>query len=110
MPRVILKPTEEERKQVKLLAAVGTNPQDIARLFHVSESTLQKYYREELFRGPLEAKARVDQTFLHLASSGKDPRATIAWVNRDDLRVSQGRAAHRAEIPDFIVASEKKAA
>jgi hypothetical protein len=43
MPRVILTPTEEDRRKVRTLSACGTEPDDIARYIGVSEKTLQKY-------------------------------------------------------------------
>jgi hypothetical protein len=111
MPRKKLKPTEEQRRQVKNLSAVGIKPDDIARYFRVSERTLTKYYREELFRGPLEANATVGKALLEMSSNGQAPAASIYWLKaRCGWREDQGGSAPPAVIPDFVVAWKKKAA
>ena len=111
MPRAILRPTEEQRGQVKLLAAVGIDLHNIARWFHVSEKTLLKYYREELFRGPMEANAKVGKTLLEMATNGNSPVATLFYLRtRAGYRENQSSDGRRVAMPDFIVASEKRAA
>jgi len=111
MPRKKLTPSEEQRRHVRSLAAVGTEPGDIARYFRVSLKTLQKYYKEELFRGPLEANAKVGKTLLDMACDGQTPVATIYWSRaRCRWNENQGGDARPAALPDFIVALEKKAA
>ena len=111
MPRKKLKPTKEQRLQVKSLAAVGTKPHDIARHAGVSEKTLLKYYKDELFRGPLEANAKVGKTLLEMACSGEKPLASIYWSKaRSGWKENQGGDAQPEAIPDFVVALEKKAA
>jgi len=111
MPRKQLKPTEEQRRQVKLLAAVGTPSHDIARYWGVSEKTLSKYYRQELFRGPLEANAKVGQSLYEMATDRKTPVATIYWSKaRCGWSEKQGGDVQPATVPDFVVALEKKAA
>jgi hypothetical protein len=92
------------------MAAVGIEPRDIALYHRVSLDTLRKHYKEELFQGPLEANAQVGKTLLEMSCNGKTPVASIYWTkarggwsenrNRDDLPVA---------IPDFVVATEKKA-
>jgi hypothetical protein len=111
MPRVILIPTEEQRKRVKWFAAVGIRLADIACYFHVSALTLQKYYREELFRGPLEANAKVGGTLYEMATNGVTPVATIFWQKaRAGWSENPDREAQSQAVPDFIVALDKKAA
>jgi hypothetical protein len=111
MPRKKLTPTEEQRRHVKFLAAIGTEPDDIARYFHVSLKTLLKYYKEEIFRGPFEANAKVGKTMLDMACDGQTPVATIYWTKaRCRWNEHQSEDARPATIPDFIVALEKKAA
>ncbi|MCU1335246.1 MAG: hypothetical protein JWO19_827 [Bryobacterales bacterium] len=89
MPRKKLTPTEEQR----------------------SLKTLLKYYKEEIFRGRLEADAKVGKTMLDMACDGQTPVATIhsskARFGWHDKSVGDVRPA---AIPDFIVALEKKAA
>jgi hypothetical protein len=111
MPRKKLTPTEEQRRHVKSLAAVGIEAEDIARYFGVSLKTLLKYYREELFRGPLEANARVGKTLLEMSCDGHTPVATIYSAKvRFPWRENSGGDVRPAAIPDFIVALDKKAA
>jgi hypothetical protein len=111
VPRKKLKPTEEQRRHVKTLSAVGIKPDDLARYFGVSEKTLAKYYREELFRGPLEANAKVGKALLEMSCNGHQPAASIYWSKaRGGWREGQGGDAPPAVIPDFVVAREKKAA
>jgi len=80
MPRKKLKPTEEQRLHVKSMAAFGTPSHDIARYLGVSEKTLLKYYGKEIFRGPLEANAKVGQSLLKMATDGETTAATIYWT------------------------------
>jgi hypothetical protein len=111
MPRKKLKPTEEQRRRVKNLSAVGIKPDDIARYFGVSEKTLAKYYREELFRGPLEANANVGKTLLKMSCNGQEPAASIYWTKaRCGWRENKGGDAPPPALPNFVVAWEKKAA
>lgn len=111
MPRKKLTPTDDQRRQVKSLAAVGTEPDDIARYLGVSLKTLLKYYKDEIFRGPLEANVKVNKTLLEMACDGQTPVATIYWSKaRCRWNENQGRDARPAAVPDFIVALDKKAA
>lgn len=111
MPRAKLTPTEEQRRHVKFLSAVGIEADDIARYFHVSLKTLLKYYKEEIFRGKLEANAKVGKTLLDMSCDGQTPVATIYWSKaRCRWNENQSRDARPGAIPDFIVALEKKAA
>jgi hypothetical protein len=110
MPRKKLTPTEEQRRHVKSLAAVGIETEDIARCFHVSVKTLLKYYKDEIFRGPLEANAGVGKTLLEMSCDGQTPAATIysakVRFGRHDKSSGDVRPA---AVPDFIVALDKKA-
>jgi hypothetical protein len=111
MPRAKLTPTPEQRHHVKFLAGVGIQPHDIARYFYVSEKTLLKYYGDEIFRGPLEANARVGKTLYEMSTDGENPVATIYWTKaRCGWHEDQRGDVRPAAIPDFVVALEKKAA
>jgi hypothetical protein len=81
MPRPRLVPTEEQRKNVKSLAAIGVRQHDIAHFINVrSPKTLRKYFREEIDRGELEGYAKVKQTQYQMATDGKHPQVTEAWL------------------------------
>jgi hypothetical protein len=84
-------------------------PDHIARYFRVSEKTLQKYYKEEISRGPFEANAKVGKTMFDMASDGETPAATMFW-----LRTRGGGTRKSAEMPasgdSRLRLPEKKAA
>jgi len=80
MPRPRLHPTDEQRKCVKSLAALGLAQHQIAAMVGIrSEKTLRKYFRPELHRGDLEGYAKVCQTKFQMATDGKHWPATKAW-------------------------------
>ena len=83
MPRPKLNPTEEQRGQVRALAACGVPQQTIARWVGVrSEKTIRKHFRKELDFGALEANANVSNTAYEMAVSGKFPALTMFWLAR----------------------------
>ena len=62
MPRSFV-PTEEQRQKVKAMAGFGLKQEQIAVLLGLSSvATLRKHFRQELTRGPIEAK--VDEKAL----------------------------------------------
>ena len=81
MPRPKMNPTDEQRRLVKSLAAVGTPQAGIGSMVGIrSEKTLRKHFREELDRGSAEANANVGRTLYQMATSGQHPAATIFWL------------------------------
>jgi hypothetical protein len=63
------------------MAGYGLKQEQIAILIGVASTvTLRKYFREELTRGPIEAKAQVRKTLYKLATSGHHPGATMYWL------------------------------
>jgi hypothetical protein len=81
MPRSRFTPTEEQQRQVKSLAAIGTKQTVIAQRLGIrSEKTLRKYFRQELDSGELEANSKVAQTLFKMATSGENVAATIFWL------------------------------
>lgn len=80
MPRPKLNPTDEQRKRVKMLAAVGVPQEDIARHIGVrSPKTLRKHFREELDNGAVDANANVAGALYNKAMSG-DTAAQKFWL------------------------------
>jgi hypothetical protein len=83
MKRRNFQATEEQRRMVKSLAGFGLKQEHIAPLVGVaSTTTLRKYFREELEQGPVEAHANVRGTLFKLATSGRNPGATMFWLKR----------------------------
>jgi hypothetical protein len=81
MPRLKFQPSDEQRRMVKSLAGYGLKQEQIASLLGLaSTTTLRKYFREELERGPVEAQANVRRTLFKLATSGRNPAATMYWL------------------------------
>jgi hypothetical protein len=96
MPRPRFTPTDEQRRMVKTLAAIGTKQSEIAPVVGVrSEKTLRKYFRRELDRGELEANGKVAQTLFHMATSGKNVAATVFWL--------KCRAGWREKYPESLI-------
>jgi hypothetical protein len=73
------KPTEENRRLVKMLAAVGARVDDIGTKLGISHDTVLKYYRQELEEGRIDANAQVAQTLFQQAKSG-NTAAMIFWM------------------------------
>jgi hypothetical protein len=108
MPRPKLNPTEEQRRQVKTMAAVGTKQEDIARVIGIkSLKTLRLHFREELDRGAIEATANVARTLYGMATSGNHPSATIFWLkSRAHWRDQPVSAPPSVPPPPFVVAQD----
>jgi hypothetical protein len=106
MPRPKLSPTDEQRRLVKKLAAVGTRHEEIALIIKIrSPKTLRKHFREELDRGTAEANAKVAGALFDNAMKG-DTNAQKFWLQS---RAGWGRSSfERPQIqpPPFIVARE----
>lgn len=75
-------PTDELRKKVKMLAAVGMTQDEIAIIIDTSEPKLKKLYAPQLRAGMLEADAEVAQNLYRMAT-GTGPeagRTAIFWM------------------------------
>ena len=109
-PRFV--PTEEQRSTVKSMAAYGIKQEDISTELGLrSPKTLRKHFGQEIKRAAIQANTRVGQTLYKMATSGKEPAATIFWLKtRAGWRETQVVETRPAAIPDFIVAQEKEAA
>lgn len=112
MSRPKFKPTDLHRTTVRSLAAYGINHEDIAKMIGLrSPKTLRRHFKEELARGSIEATAQVSQTLYQMATSGKDAACTIFWMKtRAGWREKPNAESTPAEIPDFVVVTDKKAA
>jgi hypothetical protein len=80
MPRPSFRPTPEQRKLVRSLAALGVPQQGICVLVGLrSPKTLRKHFRPELFHGLAEATAAVARTAYEMAVSGRYPAMSMFW-------------------------------
>lgn len=72
-------PTDESRRMVKALAAVGIRYEDIADKIEISADTLVKYYKKELDDGRVDANAAVARSLYEQAKTG-NTTAMIFWL------------------------------
>jgi hypothetical protein len=104
MPRPQLKPTEEQRRVVKSMAAVGIPHEHIARRLGIrSPKTLRKHFREELEVGMIDADYNVSKTLYKMATAGDHPAATIFWVKTRGLIREKAANVGAVAPPPFIV-------
>jgi hypothetical protein len=103
MSRPRFQPTEEQRHQVRALAGYGLRQAQIASVVGVgSTATLRKHFREELTLGPLEARANVARTLFRLATSGRNPAATMFWLKTRAGWSEQGKVEEK-QAPTHVV-------
>jgi hypothetical protein len=75
MARPRFHPSDEQRRQVKSMAAFGMRETEIAQLIGIrSPKNLRKHFRAELGRGAAEANGNVANALYKMALSGKYPR------------------------------------
>ena len=72
-------PTEETRKLVRSLSAVGIKYVDIAGKLDISDDTLVKHYKKDLEDGRIDANASIGQTLFQQAKNG-NTAAAIFWL------------------------------
>lgn len=81
--RPTYKPTEEQRRQVKAMAAYGVPQEDIATVLAIDAKTLRKHFWTELQNGAIEANAKVAQSLFQRATTEKGSAgvtAAIFWL------------------------------
>ena len=111
MPRPKFVPTPEQRHYVQSMAAFGISHERIALCIGLrSPKTLRRHFREELDLGATKADARVGQTMFQMATSGKNPAATMFWLRCRGWHEGGGNRARLIVMPPFIVTAEKEAA
>jgi predicted transcriptional regulator len=72
-------PTEDSRKLVKNLSAMGTRYVDIAHKLDITDDTLRKHYKAELEDGRIDANAQIAGTLFQQAKKG-NVGAAIFWL------------------------------
>jgi predicted ArsR family transcriptional regulator len=104
MSRPSFQASEEQRRMVKTMAALGTRHEDIAAIVDITPKTLRKHFRQELTRGAIEANAKVGQTLFAMATSGRNIAATIYWERtRGALRGRQSDTDRQPMSPPQII-------
>jgi hypothetical protein len=76
-------PSDEQRRQVKALAAYGVPQDDIATVLAIDAKTLRKHFWPELQNGAIEANAKVAQSLFQRATTEKGSAgvtAAIFWL------------------------------
>ena len=73
------KPTQESRKLVSELSALGIKNEDICALIDTSIPTLLKHYEKEIRDGRIKANAKIAQT-LYKKAIGGDTACLIFWA------------------------------
>jgi len=71
--------TDETRKLVRSLSAVGIKYVDIASKLEISDDTLVKHYKKDLENGRIDANASIGQTLFQQAKDG-NTAAAIFWL------------------------------
>lgn len=109
MPRPRFTPNAEQRRLVKSLSGYGVPQEQIARRIGIrSAKTLRKHFREELDRGILDSNTNVAQTLYKMATSGKDPIATLFWLkSRAGWKERPSFESQPLAPPPFVVAKEE---
>ncbi len=109
MPRPKLNPTEDQRRMVKTMTAMGANQEEVAMRVGVrSAKTLRKHFRKELDQGGSEANMTVAQALYNEAKAG-DVKAQMFWLKcRAGWRDRRDFDPGLGTSPPFIVALEKK--
>ena len=72
-------PTEDQRYQVMVFAANGTNRQTIADCMRINLATLDKYFKDDIKKGRDYITARVGASMVHRAING-DVGAGRYWL------------------------------
>ncbi len=73
-------PTDESRKMVSMLTAIGITQSEICGILNITLPTLHKYFRAELDTGLPSANARVAQSLFNMATKGGNVAAAIFWM------------------------------
>lgn len=75
------KPTDDDRKTVSLMCAVGIPHEGIARCIGdgIDDKTLRKHFKEELETAKVRANAKVGGTIFNAAIGG-DMKAATLWA------------------------------
>jgi hypothetical protein len=101
-------PNPASKEIVRVLAASGAPHEFIASEIKLTLDDLLHYYETDIELGPVEANARVAQTFFHMATSGEYPQMTLAWMKMK-AGWADTPATHEEPTADIQAAKDKLA-
>lgn len=79
MSKNVYEPSAKDRRAVELMAGHGIAENDIARMLGISDSAMQKWYRNELDKGRIMANSAVAQSLFEKAI-GNAPGSVAACI------------------------------
>jgi hypothetical protein len=97
-------PSDRDRKQVAMLAAMGIPDYDICKVVGVSAPTLRKYFADELEVGHIQATAKVAESLFKQATSTEKPSvaAAIFWLKcRAGWREDAGEVPKKERVEQY---------
>ena len=99
-------PSEESRKLVKGLSAVGIRYVDIAQKLEITDDTLRKHYKKELEEGRIDANTTIGTTLFQQAKAG-NTTALIFWLKTragwKETNVTEHVAGENVELKEINV-------
>jgi hypothetical protein len=104
------KPTDENRKLVEQMSAVGIPQDGIAAVLEIDRKTLAKHFHTELDTAATKANAKIGGTLFNKAMNG-DTTAMIWWT-KARMRWSETsvQEIHRKDISDKPLTGEQRKA
>jgi len=73
-------PTEEQRRYVKTMVAMGITQEGIARILEINKNTVSKAFYREIGIAKDEANAKVAGVLFKMAIEDKNVSAAIFWL------------------------------
>jgi hypothetical protein len=105
-------PTDDQRRQVKAMAAYGVPQGDIATVLNIDAKTLRKHFWVELQTGSIEANAKVAQSLFQRATTEKGSAgvtAAIFWLKtRAGWREQQAEEVGKKEQREIVARTAER--
>jgi hypothetical protein len=73
-------PSDEDRKKVEALAAVGAARTDIAKMLKIDVKTMRRHFARELETGAIQANAMVCGALFQACTVDRNVNAIIWWM------------------------------
>jgi hypothetical protein len=73
-------PTDDDRRTVTLMGAMGCKHSHIALIVNIDPKTLRKHFRRELDTAAISANVQTTKSLFAMANSRRNAAATIFWV------------------------------